>query len=231
MSGQSLPGDAGGAGERSLEITHSAVGLRRYGGRGGEERRTERRERMLDAGLAVFGEQGYHGATVRLICARAGLSERYFYESFANSEDLLCAVYERHLALQQVRLAAALQAAPPEPQARVEAGLRAFLELVREHPAAARVQFVEVLGVSPRVDRLYRAAVESFARLLLGWSGELQQGGRDFRGDADTLAIGLVGAAVGIGSRWLLTGFAQPLEVVLESLLAIFSGIWVPVGK
>lgn len=200
--------------------------LRRYGGRGGEERRAERRERLLDAGLAVFGEVGYHGATVRLICAGAGLSERYFYESFANSEDLLCAVYERHMALQAERIAAAVQAAPRAPDAMIAAGLDAFLALAKESPAGARVQFVEVLGVSPRVDRLYRKAIETFAQLLRGWNARLREERAGFAGDEDTLAIGLVGAAVGIASRWLLSGFAQPQAVMLQTLLTIFRGVW-----
>ncbi|MES2917442.1 MAG: TetR/AcrR family transcriptional regulator [Pseudomonadota bacterium] len=204
----------------------TAPALRRYGGRGGEERRAERRERLLDAGLAVFGESGYHGATVRLICARAGLTERYFYESFVNGEDLLCAVYERHMALQQARIAAALLEAPRQPLAMLEAGLGAFLALARENPAGARLQFVEVLGVSPRVDRLYRQAVENFAQLLRGWNTELMQEDPAYSGDAGTLAVGLVGAAVGIASRWLLSGFAQPQEVMLETLLTIFRGVW-----
>lgn len=204
----------------------SAPALRRYGGRGGEERRAERQGRLLDAALAVFGEVGYHAATVRAICARAGLTERYFYESFGNREDLLCAVYERHMTLQQARIQAAVLAAPREPGAMLEAGLRAFLELAREMPAGARVQFVEVLGVSPRVDRLYRKAVEDFARLLRGWNEVLAEAGTGYRGDAETLAVGLVGAAVGIASRWLLSGFAQPLELMLATMLTIFRGAW-----
>lgn len=200
--------------------------LRRYGGRGGEERRAERRERLLDAGLACYGEVGYHAATVRMICARAGLSERYFYESFANGEDLLCAVYLRHLELQRARIAGAMVEAGPEPAAMLAAGLRAFLALARENPAGARLQFVEVLGVSPRVDRLYRQAVEDFALLLRNWNSELSRDDPAYRGDPATLAVGLVGAAVGIGSRWLLSGFAQPLEVMLQTLLTIFGGVW-----
>lgn len=209
------------------------AGLRRYGGRGGEERKAERRERLLDAGLACYGEVGYHASTVRMICARAGLSERYFYESFANGEDLLCAVYLRHLELQRARIAGAMleagaagDGAGGDPAAMLEAGLRAFLLLARENPAGARLQFVEVLGVSPRVDKLYRQAVEDFALLLRHWNSELSREDPVYRGDPATLAVGLVGAAVGIGSRWLLSGFAQPLEVMLETLLTLFRGVW-----
>lgn len=197
---------------------------RRYRGQDMEDRRAERRQRLLEAGLNVFGEAGYHGATVRSICAAAGLTERYFYESFSNSEDLLCAVYEAHMVLQQQRIMAAVLAAPREPRLMVEAGLRAFFELAREIPAAARVQFVEVLGVSPRVDKLYRQSIENFAQMMRTLNLQMPQGG-GLRDD-ETLSIGLVGAAVGIASRWLLSGFSQPLADMLATTLLIFMGTW-----
>lgn len=202
-----------------------AASGRRYRGVAVEERRAERRQRLLEAGLRIFGEVGYHGATVKTICAAAGLTERYFYESFANSEDLLCAVYEQHMVLQQQRILVAVTQAPREPVAMIEAGLRAFFELAREIPAGARVQFVEVLGVSPRVDRLYRQAIENFAQMLRTLNLQLPAQTPLAR-DEETLSVGLVGAAVGIASRWLLSGFSQPLENMLATTLTIFLGVW-----
>lgn len=213
------------SGQNVMKESEGMTG-RRYRGVAIEERRAERRLRLLEAGLQVFGEQGYHAATVRLICTRAGLTERYFYESFANSEDLLCAVYEQHMVLQQERIMTAVLAASREPVAMMEAGLRAFFELAREVPAGARVQFVEVLGVSARVDSLYRQAVENFALLLRNLNQQVLQEGQFPGRDEETLSVGLVGAAVGIASRWLLSGFSQPLDSILETTMTIFLGVW-----
>ncbi len=213
MSGQNVMSEVPAAG-------------RRYRGVAIEERRAERRQRLLEAGLAVFGEMGYHGATVRLICTRAGLTERYFYESFANSEDLLCAVYEQHMVLQQERILTAVNAAPREATGMIEAGLKAFFELARESPAGSRVQFVEVLGVSPRVDRLYRQAIENFARLLRVLNQQMPADAVLNEQEEEILSIGLVGASVGIASRWLLAGFVPPLENIMASTMKIFAGVW-----
>lgn len=207
-------------------MSKDAASPRRYRGASGEERKEERRQRLLEAGLAVFGQAGYHGATVKAICGQAGLTERYFYESFANSEDLLCAVYEQHMVLQQGRISAAVMASPREPAAMIEAGLRAFFELARESPAGSRVQFVEVLGVSPRVDKLYRQAIENFADLLRQLNLQLPRNEALPARDEETLSIGLVGAAVGIASRWLLSGFTQSLDSVLATTMTIFIGVW-----
>lgn len=200
---------------------------RRYRGVAIEERRAERRQRLLEAGLQAFGELGFHASTVRLICTRAGLTERYFYESFSNSEDLLCAVYEAHMALQQQRILTAILAVERQPLVMMEAGLRAFFELAREIPAGARVQFVEVLGVSPRVDALYRQSVENFALMMRTLNRDVLPTSLFAEHDEETLSVGLVGAAVGIASRWLLSGFAQPIESILATTMTIFCGVWV----
>lgn len=200
---------------------------RRYRGVAIEERRAERRQRLLEAGLQIFGENGYHAATIRQICAQAGLTERYFYESFAHGEDLLCAVYEQHMALQQERILAAVVQAEREPLKMMEAGLRAFFELARENPAGSRVQFVEVLGVSPRVDFLYRKSVENFALMMRTLNQQMLQEHGFLGRDEETLSVGLVGAAVGIASRWLLSDFVQPIENILATTMTIFRGVWI----
>lgn len=205
----------------------SEQGSRRYRGQSAEDRQRERRQRLIEAGLRVFGGQGYHGATVRGLCAEAGLTERYFYESFANSEDLLCAVYEHVIAVQEARVLAAMQGVPPVPEAMIEAGLTALFSLAREQPATARIQFVEVLGVSPRVDALYRQTVERFALLMRQLYFAPPDASIRIRArgiDRDTLTVGLVGAVVGIAARWLLMGFAQPQEEVVAAAAAIFRG-------
>jgi len=62
-----------------------------------EQRTAQRRESFLEAGLNIFGNEGFHAATVRKICKEAGLTDRYFYESYSSMEELLVDVYERCL--------------------------------------------------------------------------------------------------------------------------------------
>src|SRR5688572_25842106 len=67
---------------------------RLYRGASLENRQSERRHKLVAAGMKVMGTVGFHDATVRAICTQAGLTERYFYESFDSLEELLCAVYQ-----------------------------------------------------------------------------------------------------------------------------------------
>ncbi len=67
---------------------------RRYGGRSAQERAEDRRSRLVEAAITVLAAQGER-ATMTAICQQAGLTERYFYESFANREAALVAALER----------------------------------------------------------------------------------------------------------------------------------------
>ena len=67
---------------------------RNYAGLSADERRLARRERLIEGAIRAYGELGYRNTTVKAVCEAAGLTERYFYESFANSEALLVAAFE-----------------------------------------------------------------------------------------------------------------------------------------
>src|SRR6202165_1382300 len=66
---------------------------RPYGRVSAEDRSAERRRRLLDAGLELFGTKGIAATTIADICDEAGLTKRYFYESFATIDDLAGAVF------------------------------------------------------------------------------------------------------------------------------------------
>src|ERR1700690_4470538 len=61
------------------------------------ERKTEdaRREEILGAALAVFAEQGLHGASTDDIARRAGISQPYVFRLFGTKKELFRAVVAR----------------------------------------------------------------------------------------------------------------------------------------
>src|SRR5579884_3137113 len=179
---------------------------RAYGGRSRDERRRERHARLVAAAVKTFGGHGYHSATVRSVCAAAGLTERYFYESFANNEALLIAAYQDVVARLQGNLLQSVAAGRGDPEATVRAALRAYFQFVRDEPEAARILLFEVLGVSHAVDALYRKTTQNFGALLIQVTRELYQVERIPGLDEELFAAGLVGAAVMMGAHWMLAG-------------------------
>lgn len=67
---------------------------RTYAGVSGEQRRAARRAALAEAALDLVTEGGWDKVTVRAVCARARLNDRYFYESFTDRDALLLAVVD-----------------------------------------------------------------------------------------------------------------------------------------
>ena len=99
------------------------------------------------------------------VCAEAGLTERYFYESFADREALLLAVFDRITHEATEAILAAISASAREARARTRAAITAFVELMTDDPRKGRVAFVEAMGSEALVRRRYES-ISAFAALL-----------------------------------------------------------------
>jgi AcrR family transcriptional regulator len=73
----------------------STPGSRPYGGVPAEQRVARRRQKLLDAGLELFGTRGIAATTIGDVCESAGLTKRYFYESFQTTDELAVAVFDQ----------------------------------------------------------------------------------------------------------------------------------------
>jgi AcrR family transcriptional regulator len=198
---------------------------RRYRGVSEEQRRAERRARLVEAGVRVYGGEGYHAATVKAVCAEAGLTERYFYESFANREALLLAAYAMVTGELRERIVAALLRAAPTPEAVTRAALAEFFTTIRDDPARARLLLIEVLGVSAAVDRAYHDALREFQGLVQAANQLVRPDAPDDGLDGELLAAALVGAVVQLAHHWVVSGHAKPLQAVIDTSYAIFIAV------
>jgi AcrR family transcriptional regulator len=59
-----------------------------------EDRQALRRDELIAAGATLLGGEGGPALTVRAVCREAGLTERYFYESFTDRDEFVRAVYD-----------------------------------------------------------------------------------------------------------------------------------------
>ena len=123
---------------------------RSYGGKTAAERAAERRERLVAATIEVLAESGEARATMTAICAGAGLTERYFYESFASLDDAMLAALDE--VCQEILTLAAevIGAAPGSAEDRVHAVMQAFVELVTHSPDKVRVAVLHA-SANPRL--------------------------------------------------------------------------------
>ncbi|MFJ9176681.1 TetR/AcrR family transcriptional regulator [Streptomyces sp. NPDC102360] len=90
------------------------------------KRRARTRQRLLDAALDVFAEEGFGRSTVEQVCERAGFTRGAFYSNFSSLDELFLALWEERSArmLDDVRTALA-GIDPDDPEAAVRAAIDA----------------------------------------------------------------------------------------------------------
>ena len=207
-------------------MSRSRASRRVYGGQSHADRMAERRAAFIEAGFQLIGTEGYRAATVRAVCKQAGITDRYFYELFGNTEGLLIAVYETVAEALQQALMQALAEADDDIESKTDAGLRAFFAFMRDD-RNARIMMAEILGVSAEVTSLYMRTSQAFATLLITAASPLAPGVLD-PGRADNALFGqsLVGAIIYAAGAWALSGYREPEEVVIASCRMIVIGAW-----
>lgn len=182
---------------------------RKWRGRMADERKAERRAQLLTAAIKVYSERGFRHSSVKAVCEAAGLTERYFYESFANSEDLLIAVASASTDHLMAELREKADAVTREERLRTI--LLNYFLLLRNQPAHARTFMVEIRGISPVVDAYLVSAVETFAELIADST-------LDSLTRVDRLvAVGAVGAIVHIALDWIINDFSMPIDDVVDA--------------
>ncbi|MDL5154429.1 TetR/AcrR family transcriptional regulator [Actinomycetospora termitidis] len=153
------------------------MATRAFQGASAAERAAQRRARLLEAALDVIGERGIGDFTMTAVCREAGLTERYFYESFARREDLLKALFDA-VAADALDLAvrAADVVAPTDLEARARAAIAATTTLLGEDARVARL-YREAIGhreLAGRRQDTIAAFAALLARLIAGAHPELR---------------------------------------------------------
>lgn len=188
---------------------------RTWRGQNADERREVRRRQLIDAGIERFGTDGYASTSVKAICDEAGLTERYFYENFRDREALLKAVYEILIRDAAVAVLEKMKEVDDDPTAMMKAGLGTFARQVTENPKRARIQQLEVVGVSDRIEEVRRGAIHAFADLIADTARRFGAPEHRKGVDLDVMAIGLVGLV----NEQLIDFVRGELDVDIERLI------------
>lgn len=181
-----------------------------------DARRDERRRRLLEVGLDLLGGEGSTAVTVRSVCRHAKLTDRYFYENFADRDELLLAVFDQVAAEARDALVAATTevgealvalTAEPHGTARIampdlsermaRRAVERFLAVLVDDPRKGRVLLLEPL-TDPTLSRRAVEVLPLFAGLVRS-----QLGAATTAVDADMTAIALIGALANLFGRWL----------------------------
>ncbi|MDQ5893814.1 MAG: TetR/AcrR family transcriptional regulator [Actinomycetota bacterium] len=198
---------------------------RTWRGQTTQERQSDRRDRLIEAGIELFGTRGYANTPVKAICEEAGLTERYFYEAFEDREALLDQIFEILIADCRRATMDAIENSTDELGASMRAGLTAFAHELTRDPRRARIQEIEAVGVSPELERKRREAIHAFAAIVADRTREL--GGKEKIGPLrlDVLALGLVGSVNEQLIDYVLGYLEISLEDLIENQIAAFTAV------
>jgi AcrR family transcriptional regulator len=129
-----------------------------------------RRQSLIEAAARVLAERGASGASVRTICAEAGVSPGLLRHYFDGIDALIAETYAWTDAQVDVALEAAVAAAGPEPRARLIAYVTASFRAPIADPQllATWIAFWSLVKARPEMERLhgeiyagYRAGLEA----------------------------------------------------------------------
>lgn len=202
----------------------------RYGGRSAEERRAERRRRFLDAGLQLFGDTpGYRATTVAALSDAAGLSTRQFYEEFRSLEEVLAAL---HLQVndwaEEAALAALAEAADLPLAERATAVFRAYAANVTRDPRRIRITFLEIVGVSPQMERQRLARRARWVDFICAQAATAVERGEAEPRDYRVAAAAFIGSVNGLLHDWTVGWVDATLDDLVDELVRMLLGILRP---
>jgi AcrR family transcriptional regulator len=186
---------------------------RLYKGVTTEDRRLERRHRLIGAAVEVYGSIGFKRGSVKAVCQAAGLSERYFYEAFSSADDLLIASIETMnlAAMERLRMAARSSSDP------VHGMVAAYFSSIERAPLQSRIFLTEVRGASERVDQALSDWQDRFGALVAEELG---------LADAPRFLLrGIIGGLPQIALAWLESGAATPIAEVVSQAERLFDGL------
>lgn len=147
-------------------------------------RSADRREQLLDTTLDLVVDRGFHTLTIEAVAHAAGVTRPIVYKQFSDLSGLVDALIDREEDRALAQLARAIPNVPGDrdPDDLLVAGLRLYLEAVREAPKTWRLILLPPEGVPSSIaERTNRTRANVLRQLerLVAWGIERRGGPHD----------------------------------------------------
>ncbi len=175
---------------------------RPYRGVSAQDRRAARHRQLMDAGLDLVGTLGCDQTTMTAVCAHAGLTERYFYESFASRDALLLAVVDEVADQARDAVLESLRVTDGDAFAKAHAAIAVFAALLTDDPRKGRTAVIES-SVLPALRRRRQELFRTFAALVVTQAQALFEDSALSPPEDEVGALLLVGGFGELLTAWL----------------------------
>ena len=135
-------------------------------------KRAEKREHLIDTAIDLFNRAGFHAVGIDQVIAESGIAKTTLYRHFRSKDDLIVAVLQRIDAAFRDALRQTVEAAAPDPVARILASFD-FLETWFRDKAFYGCPFMGAAGeYGERTSPVFQAALVH-KRLMIDYFEDL----------------------------------------------------------
>lgn len=206
--------------------SRKVVKERQFKGMSLSERKVARREKLIEAGIEMYGKYGFFSVTVKDICNEAKLTERYFYESFKKSENLFQTIFLQLIEKMQQNLMQSVLQGSLDPMKMIDAGLNGFFALLQDDPRTARIIYVDAMLVQELHNHAtIQETMSRFDRMIHAFVTLMMPHIHLSEKEISMIATGLNGYVTQIAVRWVMSGFKSPREEVVQACRVIFTAL------
>lgn len=171
-------------------------------------------ERILEASVALFADQGYAAVSMRQIAAEVGMGQGALYNHFASKQAILMEIQSRHM----TGLLSAWQAVDPgldRPLARLKAFVHFHIGYHRNRAREVFLSYMELRSLEPENLAPIVAARAEYEHVLRQTLAEGQAAGLLQPGDAALTAKAMLAMLTGL-TNWYQEGGRLAFEKVQE---------------
>jgi AcrR family transcriptional regulator len=154
-------------------------------------RAPERRAQLLEVARKVFGNSGFHAASMEEVAKEAGVTKPILYDHFPSKKELYLALIDADLAVLHEKVLEALDS-PIGNRERIRASFQAYFDFVDDQADGFRLLMQENVGA----EREFRERVAKTRDQILSEVADLivrESGSRLDREHAETVALALIG--------------------------------------
>lgn len=171
---------------------------------------------LIRAAFELFADGGEAAVTVRSVCREAELNNRYFYENFSDTDELLGAVYD-FVVTDLIGALTAAMSDLPDDRARLRAGISTVLDFSSRSPGRGKILFTEA-RTNPVLSARRSATQELLRRSVLP-DGQSMSPSRRI---AELVSAAMyAGAMAELAQEWLSGTLGDDLEPVVSSAVRL----------
>lgn len=190
------------------------------------EATTPTRQRILDAAVERFAQNGYHDTSVADIVDDSGTSKGAVYFHFPSKQDIFLGLVDHFAGILEARLGQAIAREESGVQ-RVNAALSACLETFAAYKKLAKIFLIQATGLGTVFEQKRRQIHKRFIAIIQKHLDEAVREGELPAIDTEIAATAWMGAINEVVIEWVYTGHPEPTRALpaLRTLLLRSIGI------